>query len=218
MRSIQSKSIYILIALAVIALPAFAQKEKPDAETKAAVAIPVDAKQKGHWTVGIDPTKNGVTIVNSNPLPVSIVSGGATSSRKVFQIRMFVGPTGAGNDISHFLLPVGKRLVIENVSAISRIPAGLKAEVSFFTYVDSNGDGVGDSQDITFHRLVLTDQGTFDGVAISTANHKMLVFGDGSIGATQFSIGLQGRLSGTTTEFTQIQVTFSGYLEDLPVQ
>jgi hypothetical protein len=159
-----------------------------------------------------------VRVVNteSEPLPVKVLPG--PSSRKPFQLRMFVGPKGNGNDVSHFMIPAGKRVVIENVSAISRIPVGLKAEVSFFTYIDSNDDGVGDSQDITFHRIPLIDQGNFDGVAISMANIKTLVFGDGTIGASQFSIGLQGRLNGLTTEFTQIQVTFSGYIEDLPVQ
>ena len=157
-----------------------------------------------------------VTNTPDDPVPVTVVQG--PSSRKPFQIRMFVNPKSTGNDTSNFIIPAGKRVVIENVSAICRIPVGLKAEVSFFTYIDSNGDGVGDIQDITFHRLTLIDQGTFDGVAISTANHKTLVFGDGTIGGSQYSIGLQGRLNGTTTESTQIQVTFSGYLEDLPVQ
>jgi len=207
---------FAFLVAAIFATTTVAQKEKPDDEAKAAAVKTVEAKQKGPWTVGIDPTKNGVTIVNSNPLPVSIVSG--PNTRKPFQVRLAVGPSSTGIDSTHFTIPAGKRLVIENVSAISRIPNGLKAEVNFFTYLDSNGDGVGDSQDITFHRIALTDQGVFDGVAISTANHKTLVFGDGTIGGSQFSLALQGRLSGATTAFTQIQVTFSGYIEDLSVQ
>jgi hypothetical protein len=130
---------------------------------------------------------------------------------------LIVGPKGPGIDSASMLIPTGKRLVIENVSAISRVPEGLRTELNFFTHMDSNGDGVGDIADITFHRITLTEQGTFDGVAISTGNHKILVFGDGTIGASQFALVLQARLNGTTTQFTQVQVTFSGYLEDLPV-
>ena len=89
-------------------------------------------------------------------------------------------------------------------------------EMNFFSYLDNNGDGVGDVADITFHRIALTDQGTFDGVAIFSANHKVLVFADEQIGTSHFQVGVQARLNGTTTGFAQAQVTFSGYIEDLP--
>lgn len=88
-------------------------------------------------------------------------------------------------------------------------------EINFFSYLD-NGDGVGDSGDITFHRIALTDQGTFSGTAISSANHKVLVFADEQIGTSHFGVVVQARLNGTTTGFTQAQVTFSDYIEDLP--
>lgn len=135
--------------------------------------------------------------------------------RQPFQARVAVSPQGTGFQGQFLTIPAGKRLVIENVSAIARCPEGLRMEINFFSYLD-NGDGVGDSGDITFHRIALTDQGTFSGTAISSANHKVLVFADEQIGTTHFGLALQARLNGTTTGFTQAQVTFSGYIEDLP--
>ena len=51
-------------------------------------------------------------------------------------------------------------------------------EINFFTYLDNNGDGTGGIADTTLHRIALTDQGTFGGTAISSANHKVLVFAE----------------------------------------
>jgi len=92
-------------------------------------------------------------------------------------------------------------------------------EVNFFCYIDNNGDGVGDIADITFHRIALTDQGVFDGTAIASANHKVLVFADEQIGTGHFGVTAQARLNGTVTPgpaIVQAQFTFSGYLEDIP--
>jgi hypothetical protein len=89
-------------------------------------------------------------------------------------------------------------------------------ELKYWTYFD-DGDGVGDPlNDITFHRIALTDQGTIVGSAVSTANHKVLVFADELIGTSHFQIGIQVNLSGIATSVAQGQITFSGYMEDLP--
>ena len=115
--------------------------------------------------------------------------------RKPFQVRAAINVGIGSSGASGFLpIPVGKRLVIENVSAVGRCNEGLRMELKFFSYFD-NGDGVGDSSDITFHRIVLTDQGTFQGTAVSTANHKVLVFADELIGTSHFQIGIDVRLS-----------------------
>ena len=54
-------------------------------------------------------------------------------------------------------------------------------------------------------------------MAVATANHKVLVFADEQIGDKHFQVGVQARLSAMPTgNLTQAQVTFSGYLEDLP--
>lgn len=139
--------------------------------------------------------------------------------RKAFQARLIVTPLGNGFQSAILQIPAGKRLVIENVSAIARSPEGMRMEMNFFCHIDNNGDGTGDIADITFHRIALTDQGTFDGVSIASANHKILVFADGQIGNGTFPVVAQARLNGALPAgaFAQAQFTFSGYLEDLPV-
>ena len=154
-------------------------------------------------TVGIDPAKNTVKV---------------ESTKKPFQARVFVTPLGNGFSSGSLPIPEGKRLVIENVSVISRIPEGLKAEVNFYTYMDNDGDGVGGIEDIVFHRIPLTDQGVFDGTAISVFNQKMLVFADSKIGDATYTVVAQARVNGTVPANapSQVQFTISGYLEDLP--
>lgn len=203
------KQILIIAIIMVASATAFAQK-----------ANVVDAKQSGSWSVGIDPVKNVVKVENASTDPLAVKVVPTESSRKRFQLRTSVGPTANGNDISNVTIPAGKRMVIENISAVARIPEGFKVEAAFFTYFDSNGDGVGDIQDITFHRIPFVDQGAFSGTQILAANHKVHVFADELIGQSHFPLGLQARLNGIAPAgaFVQIQVTFSGYLEDLPAQ
>ena len=69
-------------------------------------------------------------------------------------------------------------------------------EVNFFSYIDRNGDNVGDIADITFHRIVLVDQGVFDGVQLAATNHAVLVFADEQIGTGHYKIVAQARLNG----------------------
>jgi hypothetical protein len=178
----------------------------------------VDARQSGVWTVGINPTQNTVQLSNSaiNPLPVKIIESGA---RKPFQTRASVNiPAGDNFETAFLPIPAGKRLVIENISAIARCPQGQRMELDFFTYFD-NGDGAGDAlNDVTFHRVALTEQGTFAslGTTVLTANHKVLVFADERIGTSHYQIGVRARINGIAAGTAQGQITFSGYLEDLP--
>ena len=135
-----------------------------------------------------------------------------------FQARVIVTPLGNGFQSSGLDIPAGKRFVIKNVSVITRSPEGMRMEVNFFTYIDRNGDNVGDIADITFHRVVLVDQGVFDGVQLAAANHDVLVFADERIGTGHYTVVAQARLNALPPAgaFTQAQFTFSGYLEDLP--
>jgi hypothetical protein len=176
----------------------------------------VNAQQSGPWSVGIDPANNTVRLPNSDadPLAVKVVPA---NGRKPVQFRMFVGPTSTGQHTTHWIIPAGKRLVVENISVVARTPPGLKMALQLFSYFDSDGNGQGDTNDITFHRIPLIDQGTFGDFSVSSANLKVLIFADERIGtSTGNALSLQGQLNGTTTEFTQGQVTVSGYLEDLP--
>jgi len=159
----------------------------------------VEPRESSAWTIGLNQA-------NKKDEP----------ARKPFQMRGAVNvPIGGSVATGSLPIPAGKRLVIENISAVGRSPEGLRMELKYFTYFD-NGDGVGDVNDITFHRIALTDQGTIVGSAVSTANHKVLVFADELIGTSHFQIGIQVNLSGIATSVAQGQITFSGYMEDLP--
>lgn len=164
-------------------------------------------------TSAVEPGQSSAWGIKANP-----ENNKDAPARKPFQMRAAINVGIGGSVASGFLpIPAGKRLVIENISAVGRCPEGLRMELKYFTFFD-NGDGVGDSlNDITFHRIALTDQGTFQGTAVSTANHKVLVFADELIGTSHFQIGIQVNLSGLATQVAQGQITFSGYMEDLPV-
>lgn len=211
---------YVLASVLTMILVGIAVGQKTD-ETKpvttAANANPqtVDARQSGTWSVGIDPSRNAVRVESSESDPVAVK---VTNNRRPFQVRIIVTPTGLGNTSASLPIPAGKRLVIENVSAVGRVPAGMRMEMNFFTYFDNDGDGINDPEDLVFSRVALIEQGTFDDTTILAANHKVLVFADGTIGTTNQFITLIARLNGTTTGFAQGQLTISGYLEDLPVQ
>ncbi|MGH9883469.1 MAG: hypothetical protein ACRD6N_18760 [Pyrinomonadaceae bacterium] len=193
-------SIIVVVSFAGSALGQSGSSKDADGTTtiNSANTPAVEPRQSGSLSIGINTTNRD------------------EPARKPFQTRGAINIPIGGSVASGFLpIPAGKRLVIENVSAVGRCPEGLRMELKYFTYFD-NGDGVGDSNDITFHRIALTDQGTFQGTAVSTANHKVLVFADELIGTSHFQIGIQVNLSGIATQVAQGQITFSGFLEDLP--
>jgi hypothetical protein len=203
-------AVFALLAASTLGLSVSANGET-GAKTPGAGSTPaVAAQQSGKQPSEIDYTNETPSLANPQTTKKD------NTERRPFQARVAVSPQGNGFQGALLPIPAGKRLVIENVSAIARRPEGLLMEINFFTYYDNNGDGVGDSADITFHRIALTDQGVFDGTAISSANHKVKVFADERIGTSHFFVVLQARLNGSTTGFTQAQVTFSGYVEDLP--
>lgn len=216
-KKLHNKTIHLAFVAIVFSGIAFGQgsEEKKPTPVNGANANTqvVDARQSGAWIVGLDPARNTVQLAygDTNPLAVKV-----TSNRKPFQVRIIVTPSGLGNATATYPIPAGKRLVIENISAVGRVPAGLKMEMNFFVYCDNDGDGVIDPEDLVFNRVALIDQGTFDDTTILAANHKVLVFADGTIGSSNLSISLIARLNAATTGFAQGQLTISGYLEDLP--
>ena len=196
--------------------PFISTGEKTQATSPAAgnqQSQPGELDLRGGDSTVVDSAKPSIRQVNSSAESVS-TKAVKEPERKPFQFRMFASPAGTAFDTQSLPIPAGKRLVIENISAVARCPEGFRMEINFFCYLD-NGDGVGDTADITFHRIALTDQGTFNGTATSTANHRVLVFADEVIGTAHFGLGISARLTGTATGFVQAQVTFSGYLEDL---
>jgi hypothetical protein len=218
-----NKYIVRLAIISTIAISSSAAVMAQTAESKKGDVVPVapptvptvDARQSGTWTVGIDEARSSVRLSNTTADPVHVQVVGSGSGRRAFQTRVIVSPINTAFKTEMLPLPAGKRLVIENISAAGRFPAGLHMELNYFSYLD-NGDGIADIADLAFHRIALVDQGTFDGTTIATANHKVLVFADATIGTTPLSLFVQARLSGTATGFAQGQITFSGYVEDLP--
>ena len=173
------------------------------------------AQQPKTAIVGIDPEKNLVRLPNTvnDPLAVKVIGSG--SARRPYQARAIVQPLANGFQTVFLPIPAGKRLVIENVSAISRCADGQVMEVNFFTYMDNDQDGEGGIEDITFHRIAFDDRIVIDGIAISTMNHRVLIFAEELIGTSHYQIGVQARLNATAIGTPQAQLTFSGYLEDL---
>ena len=131
--------------------------------------------------------------------------------RTPFVKRVTVNLNGFGVSVVAMQIPAGKRLVIENVTAIIRSAESQRVEVDYSTY--ANNGGVADK---TIHQLVLEKQASFKESAIFTASQKEIVFADEQIGGEHFSVGVSARLRGGSTQFAQGQFTFSGYLEDLP--
>ena len=202
-----AKAVLLFAFVFVLTNLSFAQSEvkKDTAVNASPTTQTVSAQQSGPWTVGIDQTRNTVQLVNNGPV------------RKPFQARIIADVAiGGVSGNAVFPIPAGKRLVIENISAIARTPDGTKMQIQLFSYFDNNGDGVGDISDISFHRIALSEQGTFSGYATSTANHKVLIFADEQIGPGHYGVSLEVRLNTPATGFVQGQVTMTGYLEDLP--
>lgn len=207
------------IAALIIALGTslFAQSAKETAPA-AAPSQPqtVNAQQAGVWTVGIDPAKNAVKLLSSDVEPVAVKLVGSGTGRKPFQTRISANvDTGSTANSAYLAIPAGKRLVIENISAIGRTAPGTRMQMQFFSYLD-NGDGI-DGNEIVFHRIALTDQGVFNGIATSSANHKVLIFADEQIGTSHYGLVLEVRTDlPAAGGITQGQITLSGYVEDLP--
>ena len=179
-----------------------------------------DVKVVNIPTVGIDPTKNTVKVATtqSDPLAVKVVGGAV---RRPFQAGVNLdSPAGANAGFARLTIPSGKRLVIENVSAVTFGPQGQGMLINFQTAMQ---DIVGDTDaggPFENHDLVLTSQGIFNGLERRTASQKVLVFADESI---QTSNGPAGGIDvtvnlsrGGSNGSAGARVTFSGYVEDLP--
>jgi hypothetical protein len=208
------------VVIFATASPGGAIAQSVDKRTEGPTAPPtvplVDARQSGVWTVGVDPVRNTVRLANSeaDPVPVKVIS--SEPVRKPFQMQLIVAPYGPGYATTSFAIPAGKRMVIENISAFARSLEGTRLEINFLCYFD-NGDGIGDINDLTYHRIALIDQGILAGTQISTANHKVLIFADERIGTSHYSLVMRARVNTETIQATaQAQLVFTGYMEDLP--
>lgn len=178
----------------------------------------VNAQQSGSWTIGLDPVRNTVRLGNSeaDPLPVKVISNAA--GRKAYQKRIsFDIAVGASQGSVSFPIPAGKRFVIENMTAVVRLPPGIQPYLHIFTYMD-DGDGVFTFDDSANQDFVLVQQTNLFGLTIWTANHKVLAYADERVGETQINHTVSLQASGNVTLLSKADITLSGYLEDLPVQ
>ena len=163
-------------------------------------------------TVGIDATNNLVRLPNTpaDPLAVTVVGDAV---RRPFQAGVNVNITPGGNaDFAQIEIPAGKRLVIEDVSVVTFQPVGQGLLLNFVTGFEDLVAAAGQDEFET-HNVILVSQGLFNGLERSVAHQKMLVFAE-----RLFGFGIMVQMSrGSPTGSAGARVTFSGYIEDLPV-
>lgn len=111
-----------------------------------------------------------VTNTPSSPVPVRDVDNPARSpfeASLAFDMR-----DGVDNNQASFAVPAGKRLVIEFVTAIVRVPQGQSVIVLFFAQIAPSGPpGIG-------HVIVVTPQGVFNEDNNFMASQQMRVYAD----------------------------------------
>jgi hypothetical protein len=216
MRSLKYKSLFIFAALVFGAVAAADGQTTRAGEPSPASPLS-NVNVVNTPTVGIDPAKNTVQVANSasGPLAVAITN---TPVRRPFQARVNLTiPSGGNAAIGRLNIPVGKRLVIENVSALTFGPQGLGHLLNFTTSVQNT---VGDNTGFESHDVVLTTQGIFDGSERLAANQNLLAFADESIQTPNGPVsGLDVIVNFSRASLTGnsgVRVTITGYVEDVP--
>ena len=154
-----------------------------------------------HSQSQISPTP--VTVTNT-PLEIRSVEEAPPCCvpRRPFRKSFFlVGEDGKSGASSDFVVPSGKRLVIENVSVRGQIPAGEQLQVGF-NYTAS-GTLMRQEFPVTFqvHR---SSEDVF------VASQQMRVYVDGDENIHFFGV------RNPTHDIFQVVFSFSGYLVDLP--
>jgi len=218
MKSLKYKSLFIFAAL-VFGAVAAADGQTTTASALSSASPSSNVNVVNTPTVGIDPAKNTVQVANSasGPLAVAITN---TPVRRPFQARVNLTiPDGANADSERLTIPVGKRLVIQNVSALTFGPQGLGHLLNFTTCVQ---DTIGDNSVGGFenHDVVLTTQGLFNGTERLAANQNLLAFADESVQTPNGTLsGLDVIVNFSRGSFTgnsEVRVTLTGYVEDAP--
>ena len=219
MRSLKYRSLFIFVAV-IVGTVAAADGQTTKSGALSASSPPSNVNVVNTPTVGIDPAKNTVQVANSasGPLAVAITN---TPVRRPFQARVNLTiPDGANAASDRVNVPAGKRLVIENVSALTFGPQGQGHLLNFTTCVQ---DTVGETSvpgGFEAHDVVLTTQGLFNGLERLAANQNLLAFADESVQ------GPNGPLTGldvivnfsraSATGNSGVRVTLTGYVEDIP--
>lgn len=164
----------------------------------------------GEVTIGGTP---GVTIVNGprSPIPVEMRDPTIEAYQGSAQVVMF--PYESTNNFSPGpIVPAGKRLVIEYVSARTQLPG---SETLLEAGILTNLDGKWGPS----HYLVPTSTASSGGWRYFSMSHPIRMYADAD--ATMGPFGSPVRLSAKRSESVSghgavVQFTISGYLIDLP--
>ncbi len=146
------------------------------------------------------PLSVNVTNTEAAPVPVRDVD---SPGRQRFSSRVVISIPGNGILVSdHYVVPAGKRLVLEDVSAGVHIPQGYRAH---FSILRSTPGG-----DNALRHLTLTYQFTQASIDLLVAGEPVRMYfepGD-KLG---YIINLSGNVGNTS-----VDLTLSGYLVDAP--
>jgi hypothetical protein len=165
----------------------------------------VISAQDGDWNVGIDPDANTIQI-----------DGLSAATRAPFQVTMSPAITEADENrfssTESFVVPEGKLLVIEHVSASASLQSGSPRGVSLRTDAIRPFAGLtgGYFPDEPGHQLLMEEVGSFGGRDIYVGAQKMLFYAEG--GKEVILSFSRDTDSGTA----QIFYTMTGYVLDAP--
>lgn len=161
----------------------------------------VQSQQNGAWNVGISPAANRVVVANGAADPVLVRN--VHDAVQPFQSLLNMDfPSGTNTrTLTAFVVPDGKRLVLEYVSANASIPTGQLAQVRVST---SLGGMPVSHKLVMFRQLVTSGNDQF-----SAAQSLRLYADPGTPVQAQCA---RNSAAGTASA----QFTFSGYLVDLP--
>lgn len=126
-----------------------------------------------------------------------VASTAAVVVRK--QVAMADGVDAA---ISFVAVPTGKRLVIEQVTAVVSVSPGQPVIFNVLTTVNNNQ---------ALHSLIATPQGTFsNGLAVVTVSQQVRLYADAGTNAVRLAV-----VRGAAVGSASATVSLSGYLVDL---
>ena len=153
--------------------------------------------------VGIDASRNTVQVGNTTSSPV-LVRDVDNPARQPFQaiVSATLNPSVAAFVQNVAIVPVGKRLVIEFVSAIADVPADQKVVISVFNQDKFASRGVS-------HSFPVTPQGTFSGIDRLVASESARMYAEPE-DSVNFVVS-RNSAAGTANCFFSI----SGYLVDV---
>jgi hypothetical protein len=194
------KRIFLLAAIASLSAAAFGQKQSQLSKETSAPTASANTQ-----IVGIDPTKNVVTVQNSTSGPLSVTVAN-TTGRVPFQIRggfeVFAGGPSSGTE-QYLVIPDGKRFVIENITARAEIPNGESLELSFLSRIDTTPNG-----NAMYQYIPMSSQGVFVDKNVLMGSHKTLAY-------SVYRLQVRARPTWSAPFVGYADFTFSGYLENL---